>query len=72
VSVVVEREPRKRKEDAMSNQKNPVKFKGTENKERYHAMLGKRFSNAAGPHDPRPNRQRTRATAKSNASADYR
>ena len=30
--------------------------------ESYKAMLGKRFSNAATKHDPRPNRQRTRAT----------
>jgi hypothetical protein len=56
----------------MSDQKKAVKFKGVENKERYHAMLGKRFSSAASPHDPRPNRQRTRATAKSKAIADYR
>lgn len=40
------------------------KFKGTENKAYIEGMRELRRSNAAGTHDNRPNRQRTRATAK--------
>lgn len=35
------------------------------------AMRELRCSNAAGTHDPRPNRTRTRAAAKAKALADY-
>lgn len=39
-------------------------MKNMGNRELYTAMLGKRLSNAAGSHDNRPNRQRTRSTSK--------
>ena len=40
------------------------KFAGMGNSEQYHAMVGKRFGNAATKHDPRPRRQRTRRDTK--------
>lgn len=40
---------------------------GMGNRPQYDAMLGKRLSSAAGTHDVRPNRERTRATTKSAA-----
>jgi len=40
---------------------------GMGNRELYDAMFARRLSNAATPHDARPNRQRTRATAKKHA-----
>ena len=43
------------------------KYRGTANPELYRAMLGKRTSSAASPHDPRPNRQRTRADQRKTA-----
>lgn len=39
------------------------------NRDLYDAMFGKRTSNAAGSHDNRPNRQRTRSTSKRAALA---
>jgi hypothetical protein len=44
-----------------------VKFKGIENKAYIEGMREIRRSNAAGSHDSRPNRQRTRSTAKRQA-----
>ena len=44
-----------------------TKFKGTENKAYIEGMREIRKSNASGSHDSRPNRQRTRATAKKQA-----
>lgn len=46
--------------------KNPT-HKGIENKPYIEAMREIRKSNAATPHDSRPNRERTRATAKAKA-----
>lgn len=43
------------------------KFKGIENKAYIQGMRELRRSNAAGSHDSRPNRQRTRANAKREA-----
>lgn len=40
------------------------------NEDLYRAMQEKRRSSAASPHDNRPNRQRTRATAKKAAIRD--
>lgn len=42
-------------------------IKGQGNRALYDAMAAKRSSNAAQPHDSRPNRIRTRATAKNEA-----
>jgi hypothetical protein len=44
-----------------------VKFKGVENKPYIEGMREIRRSNAAGSHDSRPPRQRTRSTAKRQA-----
>lgn len=44
-----------------------VKFKGTENKPYIEGMRELRRSSAAGTHDSRPPRQRTRSTAKRQA-----
>lgn len=44
-----------------------AKFKGIENKPYIEGMREIRRSNAAGTHDNRPNRQRTRSTAKRQA-----
>ena len=44
-----------------------VKFKGVENKPYIEGMREIRKSNAAGSHDSRPPRQRTRTTAKRQA-----
>ena len=44
-----------------------VKFKGVENKPYIEAMRELRRSNAAGTHDTRPHRQRTRSNAKRQA-----
>ena len=44
-----------------------AKFKGIENKAYIEGMREIRKSNAAGTHDSRPNRQRTRSTAKRQA-----
>lgn len=44
-----------------------VKFKGVENKPYIEGMREIRKSNAAGTHDSRPPRQRTRSTAKRQA-----
>ena len=41
-----------------------AKFKGTENKAYIEGMRELRRSSAAGSHDSRPNRQRTRSTSK--------
>lgn len=43
------------------------KYKGIENKAYIEGMREIRRSNAAGTHDNRPNRQRTRSTAKRQA-----
>ena len=39
-------------------------FQPVRNEEGHRAMMSKRSSNAAGTHDSRPPRQRTRSTAK--------
>jgi hypothetical protein len=44
-----------------------VKFRATANPEYAAAMHGLRSSGAAGSHDNRPNRQRTRSTSKRQA-----
>jgi hypothetical protein len=44
--------------------------RGTENKPYIEAMRGLRASSAAGTHDNRPRRQRTRASAKHSAIRD--
>ena len=40
--------------------------------ERLHAIQDRRKSGAAGKHDSRPHRQRTRAASKSKAIAEFR
>lgn len=50
--------------------KNPT-HKGIENKPYIEAMREIRKSNAAQPHDNRPNRERTRATAKDKAIKEW-
>lgn len=42
---------------------------GQGNFECYQAMMGKRSSNAAAPHDSRPKRERTRSNARKQAIA---
>ena len=51
--------------------KNPT-HKGIENKPYIEAMREIRKSNAAQPHDNRPNRQRTRATVKNQAIKEWK
>jgi hypothetical protein len=48
------------------------KTQGIENKPYIEAMREIRKSNAAGTHDNRPNRQRTRSTAKSFALKEFK
>jgi hypothetical protein len=50
--------------------KNPT-HKGIENKPYIEAMREIRKSNAAQPHDNRPNRERTRATATAKAIREF-
>ena len=50
--------------------KNPT-HKGIENKPYIEAMREIRKSNAAQPHDNRPNRERTRSTAKNKAIKEW-
>jgi hypothetical protein len=50
--------------------KNPT-HKGIENKPYIEAMREIRKSNAATPHDNRPNRERTRSTAKNKAIREF-
>ncbi|MBT1162778.1 hypothetical protein [Bifidobacterium sp. SO1] len=47
-----------------------MKWQKTANPAYIEAMRGLRRSNAATPHDPRPNRQRTRMDRKRNAIHD--
>lgn len=42
-------------------------FQPVRNEESHRAMMDKRSSNAAGTHDSRPNRERTRSNAKRKA-----
>ena len=48
------------------------KHKGTENKEYIEAMRQLRRSNAAGTHDNRPHRERTRSAARNKAIHEQR
>jgi hypothetical protein len=50
--------------------KNPT-HKGIENKPYIEAMREIRKSNAAQPHDNRPNRERTRSTIKAKAIREF-
>jgi len=50
--------------------KNPT-HKGIENKPYIEAMREIRKSNASGTHDNRPNRERTRSTAKNKAIREF-
>jgi hypothetical protein len=52
------------KEKVMAAKKNAKKVKGNANPDYIIAMRGIRLSSAAGTHDNRTNRQRTRSTAK--------
>jgi hypothetical protein len=53
----------------MAKNKKP---KGTENKAYIEGMRQIRRSNAAGTHDSRPNRERTRSAARNKAIHEYR
>lgn len=50
----------------MAKKKTPG-IPGMGNREQFDAMFAKRTSNAAGTHDARPNRERTRSTSKNAA-----
>lgn len=45
-------------------------YKGIENRERYQAMMGKRFSNAAAPHTLKP-KKGTRSAKNTQAIKDF-
>ncbi len=63
------------RKDTMAGKKKqdkPGKFRPTANPELAAAMRALAFSNAAGTHDSRPNRLRTRATTKRAEIQSYR
>jgi hypothetical protein len=62
---ICQRERNKEGENEMATK--TAKFKGVENKPYIEGMREIRRSNAAGSHDSRPPRQRTRSTAKRQA-----